>query len=160
MSDMGSLLSAWRQNLLADVRSMIAAALGDARPPARIVDVPVVLGVRGTALAAGAHVFLRLGLNGQATVLTWSLAASVAGVSHSATVAVDVQTGTTLAGVATICSSGRPSLSAQAERSDIVPSGWSTVAIADPSWVYFSVLSPDGTVEVVSLTLRLAVSPR
>lgn len=127
----------------------------------RVVDVPVVLGSRGTPLVVGAHIFFRLGLNGQATVLTWSMGATVAGLASARTVQLDVQVGATLATVTTICGgtfTNRPHLTAQSELSDQLPSGWSTVAIADPSWLLVPVISVDGTLEVVSLTLRLGVS--
>jgi hypothetical protein len=128
----------------------------------RVVNIPVVLGARGSALAAGAEIHFRLGLNGQATVLTWSLGATVAGVASARTVQLDVQVGATLAAVASICgaAANRPQLATQAERSDQLPSGWSSVTINDPSWLLVTVVSVDGTIEIASLTLRVAVSPR
>lgn len=128
--------------------------------PQRVVDIPITLGARGTPLAVGAHVFFRLGLNGSVTVLTWSVAATVAGVAHSGAVTLDVQTGATLATIASIAGTGHPLLSAASESSDHVPTGWTTTTIADPSWLYVSATAVDGTLEVVSLTLRVAVSPR
>lgn len=159
---LGGELKAWRQSILADVQGMILSAIGSIRPPARVVDVPIVLGAKGTPLAANTHVFFRLGLNGQATVLTWSVAATVAGVASARTIQLDVQVGATLAAVASICglAANRPHLTAQSELSDQLPTGWTSVTIADPSWVYVTVVSVDGTLEVVSLTLRVAVSPR
>lgn len=154
--------AAWRQRILNDVQTMIAGAIGEVRAPIRVVDVPVVLGARGTPLTVGAQVFFRLGLNGQATVLTWSLGATVAGVASARTVQLDVLVGATLAAVATICGAAgnRPQLAAQSERSDQPPTGWTTVAVADPSWMLVTVTSADGTIEVAGLTLRVAVSPR
>lgn len=152
-------LKGWRAELLGDVQQMINRALGNLRAPARVVDVPLVIGSRGVVLAANDHVFLRLGLNGTATVLTWSLAGTVAGVSSARTCVIDVLTGVTLASVATICGGNRPALTAQAELADQPPTSWG-VSIGDPIWLMAKVVSADGTLEEVSLTLRMAVDSR
>jgi hypothetical protein len=151
---------AWRHGILTEVAGMIAAAIGSIRAPVRVVDVPVVLGARGTALVVGAQVFFRLGLNGQANVLTWSLAGTVAGVAAARSVTVDVQTGTTLAAVASICGTNKPALVTQNERADQPPTSWTATAINDPMWVLVTATAVDGVIEVVSLTLRLGISPR
>jgi hypothetical protein len=122
----------------------------------RTVDVVFVLGATGVPLVAGDHVFLRLGLNGTATILSWSLAATVAGTPTAGNVEVDVLVGATLAAAVTIVASAPPELTADVELNDQPPTGWTTT-IADPSWVLVSVTSVDGTLEVVSLMLRVTV---
>lgn len=126
----------------------------------RVVDVPVVLGARGAALVVGAHVFFRLGLNGKAYIQTWSLGATVAGVASNRSVTLDVQVGSTLATVASICGTNLPALATQSERADQPPTSWTLLTLADPTWVYVATTAVDGMIEVVSLTLRLAVSSR
>lgn len=126
----------------------------------RVVDIPVVLGARGSPLTVGTHVFFRLGLNGRASVVTWSLGATVAGIASARSVTLDVRVGTTLATVASICGTGLPALATQAELNDQSPAGWSTTVIADPSTVLITVTAADGVIEVAGLTLRVAVSPR
>lgn len=125
---------------------------------ARVVDVPMVIGGRGTALATSDHVFYRLGLNGTLTVLTWSLAGTVSGASIAGTITVDILVGSTLATVATICGGNKPTLTAQAERSDQAPATDWTTSIADPRWIMAKVISTAGALEVVSLTLRCLVT--
>jgi hypothetical protein len=122
----------------------------------RTVDVVFVLGATGVPLVAGDHVFLRLGLNGTATIINWSLAATVAGTPTSGNVQLAVEVGTTLATVASIVASAPPALTADIELNDQPPTTWTT-AIADPSYVMVSVTSVDGTLEVVCLTLRVVV---
>lgn len=126
-------------------------------PTTRVVDVVLLIGGRGTALAANDHVFFRLGLNGVVTVVSWSLAGTVSGSSVSGTITVDVLTGLFLSGVSSICASNRPALTAQAERADQAPTGWTTT-IQDGQWIMAKVTSTGGTLEVVSLTLRCSVS--
>lgn len=152
----------WRAGILADVHEITARAIGSIHAPVRVVDIPIVLGARGSVLVVGTHVFLRLGLNGAAAVLTWSLGATVAGVASARSVQIDVQVGPTLLGLATMCgvAANRPQLIAQSERVDVVPTTWTSLAIPDPSWIYVTVMSVDGVIEVAGLTLRLAVSPR
>lgn len=151
--------SRWRQQLLDDVQKMLVDAIGSIRAPIRVVDVPFVIGTRGAVLAANDHAFLRLGLNAPATILSWSLAVTVAGASTSGTCVLDVLVGTTLTGATSICSSNRPSLTAQAERDDQPPTSWTT-SIPDPRWIMVTVVSTDGTIEEAGLTLRMSVDAR
>lgn len=123
----------------------------------RVVDVAFVIGARGTALAVNDHAFLRLGLNGPVTVVSWSLAGTVGGSSASGTITVDVLTGLFFSGLSSICSANRPALTAQSERADQAPTNWGTT-IQDGQWIMAKVLSTGGTLEVVSLTLRCAVA--
>lgn len=123
----------------------------------RVVDVAFVIGGRGTALAANDHVFLRLGLNGPVTVVSWSLAGTISGSSAAGTITVDVLAGFSLSTVSSICTLNRPSLAAQAELTDQAPTNWSTT-IQDGRWIMARVLSTGGTLEVVGLTLRCSVS--
>lgn len=141
----------WREGILSDVETMIGAVR-----QVRVADVALAVGAPGSPLAVGDNVFLRLGLNGAATVLTFSLAATVAGAARSGTCVLDVLVGSTLAGAVSICGTNRPSLTAQAERPDLLPTSWVTT-IPDPSWLLARVVSTDGVLEVVGLTLRVIV---
>lgn len=123
----------------------------------RVVDLAFVLGSSGTELAVGDHAFVRVGLDGPAHVMSWSLAATVGGTPTSSSVVVDVLVGATLATAASICGTAEPELTSDVELNDQPPTGWSSVVIPDPSWVKAVVESADGTVEVVGLTLRLQV---
>lgn len=122
----------------------------------RIVNVPMVVGARGVPLAGGEFVFLRLGLNGPATVLSWSLAATVAGVTFPGSVTVDVLVGLSLGLAASICGGSPPRLAGQSELNDQVPLLWST-SIPDPSSLAMRVTAVDGILEQVGLTLRVSV---
>lgn len=146
------------QRILSIANQLLNKRLDSLGRIARVVTVPIVLGVRGTALTIGAHVFFRQSLNGKATVLSWSLAATTAGLAHAGTVTLDVQTGATLAGCTSIAGSGQPTMAGVAELADQSPSGWTTSTIADPSWVYVYVTAISGGLEVVSLTLQMAIS--
>lgn len=123
----------------------------------RVVDVVFAIGARGTALVANDHAFLRLGLNGPVTIVSWSLAGTVGGSSTSGTITVDVLTGSFFSGLSSICASNRPALTAQSERSDQSPTGWTTT-VQDGQWIMAKVLSTGGALEVIGLTLRCAVS--
>jgi hypothetical protein len=125
-------------------------------PTTRVVDVPLVIGGRGVSLSTNDHVFYRLGLNGTVTIITWSLAGTASGVAFNGTISVDLLVGSTLASVASICGSHRPSLNGQSERSDQTPDSDWTTTIADPRWIMAKVLSNSG-IEVISLTLRCSV---
>jgi hypothetical protein len=140
----------------AEKRTLEIMAGGSSSSAGRIVDVPIVLGATGTPLAVGDHVFLRLGLGGPATVISWSLAATVGGVATASTVQLDVLVGATLATAASIVDSHPPALAAASEAHEQFPTGWTT-SIPDPSWLRVSVTSADGTVELVGLTLRMQV---
>lgn len=146
--------AAHKRSLLADIEELVTRRLSQVQSR-RIVNLPLVIGARGVPLAAGDHVFLRLGLDATVDIVSWSIAATVAGASHAGTCQLDVQVGATLAAAASICGFVRPSLTAAAERDEQAPTGWAT-SIADPSWLKAVVISADGTLEVVSLTLRLA----
>lgn len=160
MVDLSARRNAFRNGILANAQANAAALLGSQQTAPRVVDVPVVLGGPGAPLTVGAHVFFRLGLNGQATIMTWSLAVTVAGATVSGSVTVDVLVGATMSTLASICSTSLPALVAQAELADRPPGvGW-TVTIPDPSWMMVKVTATNGTIEVVSLTLRLSVTPR
>jgi hypothetical protein len=151
------------EDLYAKVDRQVREILKTIDTPIRVVDIPLVLGTRGVVLAVNDHVFFRLGLNGTVNILTWSLAGTISGASASGTIRVDVQTGATLATVASICGAGtthQPQLTAQAELSDQVPTSWSTTQIDDPSWIKAIVASTGGTLEEVGLTLRATVAPR
>ncbi len=152
--------TAFRNGILRDAATAAAAMIGAAKPGVRIVDVPLVLGTRGVTLAVGDHVFFRLGLNGLVTILTWSLAGTVAGSSVAGTITVDVLVGATLSGVASIAGAHKPALAAVAELDDQAPAVDWTVQISDPRWIMAKVTSTGGTLEVVSLTLRCAVDSR
>ncbi len=146
----------WRTELLTAAEGMMAERFAAQQRHTRVVNVPLVLGARATPLQIGDHVFLRLGLNGAATILTWSIAATVGGVSQVGSCVLDVQAGSTLATTASICGTNRPTLAAAAELNDQPPTDWQ-VTIPDPSWVLVRVDSADGVLEVVGLTLRVIV---
>lgn len=159
-SDLATKRQAFRNGILADVREMVAGMLGSIRPGVRIVDVPLVIGARGSAASVGDHVFFRLGLNGLVTILTWSLGGTVGGTPTAGTVTLDVLVGATLATAASICGTSKPALAAAIEASDQPPAvGW-TVQLTDPQWILAKVSSTGGTLEVISLTLRCAVDSR
>lgn len=124
----------------------------------RVINVPIDMGIRGTALTVGEHAFYRLSLGGTATVLAWSVAATKLGLAAVGSVTLDVQTGATLAGCTSITGTGKPAMAAVSELPDQVPSGWTTTTIADPSWVYVNVTAISGALEVVNLTLKMAIS--
>lgn len=125
----------------------------------RIVNVPFKFGSKGIVLVTNDPLYFRLSLGGAATILGWSMAATVAGVASNRTATVDVLTGATLATVASICgvAANRPHLIAQSELSDQVPSGWTANVIPDPYWLMANPTAVDGAVETVSLTLLVAV---
>lgn len=123
----------------------------------RVINVPFVMGVKGSALAVGAHLFCRLNLGGELTVLNWSLAATIAGLAHAGSVTIDVQTGATLAACVSIAGTGQPSMTALSEITEQPPAGWTATTIANPSWLYVTVSAVSGGLEVVSLTLQMAV---
>lgn len=150
--------------MLEDLFTKLDGHLRDVVPtmipkPVRVVDIPLVIGTNGIAIAVDDHVFFRLGLNGVVRIISWSLAVTVAGVATSGAITIDVQAGSTLATVASICGGSEPELTAQSELSDQSPSGW-TVEIPDPQWLMAIVTAADGTLEVASLTLRALVIPR
>jgi hypothetical protein len=148
-------LQQWHDGILRTTEAMIAAAIANIRYT-RVVNVPIVVGVSGTPVAIGDHVFVRLGLNGAATIRQFSIAATVAGAAHSGSCRLDVRAGSSLASVSSICGSNFPNLSSQAELSDQSPTGWVTT-IADAAWLYVVVTSTDGVLEVVGLTLRMVI---
>jgi hypothetical protein len=154
--DIGARRRAFRDGILRDASAMAASLVG-AQRTTRIVDIPLVIGTRGVALAVNDHVFFRLGLNGTVTILTWSLAGTIAGASASGTITVDVMVGATLAAAATIAPTSKPTLTAQAELADQTPAASWTLQIADPVWIKAIITSTGGTLEMVSLTLRCAV---
>lgn len=150
---------AYEQELLAKVDGRIREVVPLLIPAVvRVVDVPLVIGTRGVVLAVNDNIFFRLGLNGTVRILTWSLAGTITGASASGTIRVDVLSGSTLATVASICggTGNQPQLSAAAEASDQLPSGW-TLDLTDPQWIMARVASTGGTLEVASLTLRCVV---
>lgn len=151
---------AWRGDVLTDVQGMLETTVGSIRPPIRVVDVPVVLGAPGSPLTVGAHVLFRLGLNGETTILTWSLAGTIAGAGATSSMTLDILIGDTVATLASICAAALPALAAAAEASDQLPDPTWTVVIPDPSWVQVIVTATDGVVEVAALSLRLSVTPR
>jgi hypothetical protein len=152
-------LQAWRHDLLRDVAQMIANSLGSYRAPIRVVNIPLVIGSRGVALAANDNVYFYLGLNGTLTIVSWSLAGMTSAASVSGTVTIDVLVGTTLATVASICGGSPPALSSQAELVGQLPTGWTT-AIADPRWICAKISSVSGGLEEAALTLRCVVDAR
>jgi hypothetical protein len=160
MIDASARARAFRASILREAAQGMAQLMASQRRT-RIVDIPLIVGTRGVVLAVNDHVFFRLGLNGLVTVLTWSLAGTVAGASASGTIRIDVRVGATLAAAASICggTGNQPQLTAQAERADQTPTGWTT-QIADSQWLEAIVASTGGTLEVAGLTLRCAVDTR
>lgn len=150
-------LARLRPDTLAEAQDMVAAAIGAIRRPAHIVDIVLVPIPTAATLQVGDQVYFRLGLNGVVTILAWSMAGTVGGASVAGTITLDILVGTTLATVATICGSHKPTLTAQAELADQTPATDWTVQIPDPRWIVARVSSTGGTLEVVSLTLRCAV---
>lgn len=160
MDSLAAQRDAFRKGIIDEAVSRTASMLGAAKPGFRIVNVPLVVGSQGVALAANDHVFFRLGLNGIITILTWSLAGTIAGASASGTITLDIQVGASLATVATICGTHKPALAAVAEETDQIPANDWTVQLTDPNWILATVTSTGGTLEVISLTLRCAVDSR
>jgi hypothetical protein len=122
----------------------------------RIVDVVFGFGARGAPLDGTEVGFLRLGLNGPATILSWSLAAMIGGIPAAGSVTVDVRAGGSLVTQSSITAGSPPQLTAQVERNDQVPVGWST-SLADPVTLLADVLAVDGVTEQIALTLRVAI---
>jgi hypothetical protein len=85
-------LKEWRDGILGDVQRMTSNVAAGIRL-GRVVDVVFVLGAPGTPLTVGTHVFLRVGLNGPATILSWAMGATVAGAAASGAITVDLLTG-------------------------------------------------------------------
>jgi hypothetical protein len=156
MMDIAARRRAFREGVIRDAVQSATALLASQRR-VRIVDVVLVPLPTAATLQVGDNIYFRLGLNGIVTILAWSMAGEIANASASGTITVDILTGATLATVATICSSQKPTLTAQAERADQLPGNLWTVQIADPQWIMAKVTSTGGTLEVVSLTLRCAV---
>ena len=153
-------IAQFRQEILGAVQMMINDAVGRIRQPNRIVDLPFVIGTQGTALTTSQHLFVRLGLNGQATILTWSMAATVAGLPHSGSVTFDIQAGSTLATASSICGMTQPALASVIELNDQTPGTDWTITLSDAEWILVKPTTVDSVLEVVGLTLRLAVQSR
>ncbi len=152
-------LTDWRQGMLHDAELKTLELLGrfqQANAGGRIVDVVFGLGGYGTPLLAGDHREFRLGLNGVATVLTWSLLATTAGIAQIGACSLDVLAGPTMASAISICAGNKPSLSGASEIDDQIPVQWTT-SLADPITVVAQVVSTDGIIETVTLTLRVSV---
>jgi hypothetical protein len=128
-----------------------------ATPTTRVVNIAFDLGVDDTPIATGTHLTFRLGLNGTARVLSWSLAGLIAGASTSGTAAVDVKVGTTVSGVTSICGGDEPELTSDTELTEQAVTGNWSPAIPDPRWVQARVISTSGTLERLLLTLRAIV---
>lgn len=158
MSSIDVARRAFRDGILRDAYTNASALIAGQRD-VRVVDISLVIGTRGVILTTNDHAFLRLGLNGQVTLLAWSLAGTINAASAAGTVSLDVRVGSTLATVASICggAANQPQLTAQAERVDQPVTGWSD-KITDSQWLMAIVASTGGTLEVVGLTLRAAVS--
>lgn len=122
---------------------------------ARVVNIPFYMGADGTAIASGARVTFRLGLNATSTVISWSLAGFVNGASSSGTITVDVFAASSLGSLASITNGGAPALAPGTSLVEQDASGWNT--IPDPSWIQARVTSTGGTLHTVSLTLRVLV---
>lgn len=122
----------------------------------RIVDIVFGFGTRGVPLDGTEVAFLRLGLNGPVTILSWSLAAMIGGIPSAGSVTVDVRAGLSLATQASITVGAPPQLVAQIELNEQVPLGWST-SLADPVTLLSDVLAVDGITEQIALTLRCSV---
>lgn len=152
-------LKEWRDGILTDVQRMTSTVAANIRF-GRVVDVVLVLGAEGTPLTTGMHVFLRMGLNGPATILSWSLGATVGGTPTAGALTVDLRAGATLATTATICGGAPPRLVGTAELVEQLPTVAWTTTLADPSWLMAVVTAVDGTLQVFGLTLRVAVDPR
>jgi hypothetical protein len=145
--------------IVSGVQAIIAKTLPRDQPSrARVVDVPLILGGVGAALIGGEHVFLRLGLNGRARIINWSMGGTVAGTPHIGTCTVDLLNGGTMGTLASICGGSPPSLASELELFERPPDGWST-DLADPSWLFARVTVVDGVLEEVGVTLRVLVSP-
>jgi hypothetical protein len=151
-------LKEWRDGILADVQRMTSSVAANIRI-GRVVDVVLVLGARGTPLVIGTHVFLRMGLNGPATILSWSMGATVGGTPTAGSLTVDLRADTSLGGLASICGGAPPNL-AGSERTEVLPSATWTPVLPDPTWLMAVVTAADGVLEVVGLTLRVSVDPR
>jgi hypothetical protein len=156
-TDVRALRQRFRSRLLSDAEAIMARRMGDLAPGVRIVDLVLPLGSRGAPLDGTEQTpAIRLGLNGTATILTWSLNSLIAGVPAAGSVTLDVLAGPSLATAASICGSNRPSLAAQVERNDQGPTSWSPTLL-DPSTIMAVARAVDGVIEVATLTLRLAV---
>jgi hypothetical protein len=123
----------------------------------RVVDIVFGFGARGTPLDGTEVAFLRLGLNGAATILSWSLAAMIGGIPAAGSVTVDVRAGDSLVTQASITAGTPPRLAAQVELNEQVPVGWST-SLTDPVTLLADVLAVDGVTEQIALTLRVAIA--
>lgn len=124
----------------------------------RVVDVALLLGSSGSPLATTDAAFLRLGLGGTATVVSWSLAGLVSAVSTAGSVTLDVGFGSSISSINSMTGTGPPRLSSQFERTDVTPTGWTTLLIPDQRWLYVRPSTVDGVLQMVGLTLRVAVA--
>jgi len=124
----------------------------------RVVDVALLLGSSGSPLATTDAAFLRLGLGGTATVVSWSLAGLVSAVSTAGSVTLDVGFGSSMSSINSITGTGPPRLSSQFERTDVTPTGWTTLLIPDQRWLYVRPSFVDGVLQMVGLTLRVVVA--
>lgn len=156
MIDLRARRKAFRDGILRDAELRTNAIVGSQRA-FRVVDVVLIPIPNGSVLAVGDQVFFRLGLNGAATIIAWSMAGMVGGASAAGTITLDILVGATLATVTTICGTHKPALTAQAERADQAPATDWTVQIPDPRWIVAKVTSTGGTLQAVSLTLRCGV---
>jgi hypothetical protein len=152
-------LKEWRDGILGDVQRMTSNVAAGIRL-GRVVDVVFVLGAPGTPLTVGTHVFLRVGLNGPATILSWAMGATVAGAAASGAITVDLLTGASLSSLASICGGAPPAFVSTDEQTEVLPTAAWTVTLPDPSWLMASVTAADGVLEEVGLTLRVSVDPR
>jgi hypothetical protein len=123
------------------------------RAGARVLAIPMIVGVPGSPLTTGTWGFYPLDVNRDARVVAWSV-----GASPSGSVTIDVQTAAkgALASAASICAGTLPFVASSTENSDQDPTGWTT-DIPDGYWLVFVVTAVDGTVEVASVTLRATV---
>jgi hypothetical protein len=149
--------------LLEDIYTRVADLVRDIMStiptPVRVINIPLVLGSRGVALAVGDHIFFRLGLDGLVTILNWSLAGTVSGASALGTITLDILIGDTMLTLTTIIATTteRPLLTAAREAVEQPPGASWTTQITDPQWIMAKVTSTGGTLEEVSLTLRCKV---
>lgn len=121
----------------------------------RVVDIAFMLGSTGAPLDGTEIAAVRLGLNGSASVISWSMCAQITRSSASASCTVDILAGPTMTSLASICAGAPPTLTSQSERDDVVPLLWSS--IPDPSWLVAVTTSIDGLVETVAVTLRVSI---
>jgi hypothetical protein len=122
----------------------------------RVVDIAFMLGGTGVPLDGTEMSVVRLGLNGSATVISWSMCAQIARSSAFASCAVDILAGPTMTSVASICAGAPPTLTNQSELDDVVPLLWSS--IPDPSWLVAATTSIDGLTETIAVTLRVSIA--